>query len=183
MMRLRTLALTMALIPAAAAWAQDRAPAPLGVAASPSGQQPARATIYAEPVALMIAAYDADGDGKVTRAECLAGVEHGFNAIDTTHKGWLGYVEFADWAERWLGDRNALPSPFETDADGDNRITLAELQAKIMTSFDRFDRNHDGAVTRAELLTLAGSRTAGPRNGTTGDAPRRGRDRRGQPDQ
>ena len=128
----------------------------------------------------MIAAYDADGDGRVTRAECAAGVEHGFRLIDTTRKGWLGYIEFADWAERWLGDRNALPSPFETDADGDNHITLAELQSKILAIFDRFDRNHDGVLSRAELLTLAGTRSAGPRN-QPGDSDdrQRGRGRRG----
>jgi len=167
---MRFAAALLALIAAPVA-AQDRAP-PVA-AREPAPGQPPRSTIMAEPVALMIAAFDADGDGKVTRQECIAGVTHTFAVIDTGGKGSLGYIEFADWAERWLGDRNALPSPFETDADGDNRITLNELQAKIMTIFNRFDRDHDGVLVRAELLTLDGARNAG------GDDRRGGR--RGRP--
>jgi len=108
-------------------------------------------------VAMMIAACDTDGDGRTTAAELHACVERSFAAIDTGHKGSLGYIEFADWAERWLGDRNALPSPFEVDADGDNRITLAEIQVKMAQIFRRLDRDHDGVVTRAECLTIRAS--------------------------
>ncbi len=115
--------------------------------------QPA-ATMVVEPVATMIAAFDADGDARVTRAELEAGVRHSFESIDTGKSEKLGYLAFADWAERWLGDRNALPSPFETDSDSDDRITLAELQAKFAEVFTRLDRDHDGVVTRAECLTI-----------------------------
>lgn len=103
---------------------------------------------------MAIAAFDADGDGKVTRAELDAGVRRTFLATPGAASGSLGYIGFADWAERWLGDRNALPSPYETDADGDNRITLAELEAKFAEIFARLDRDRDGTLTRAELLTI-----------------------------
>lgn len=116
------------------------------------GQPPA--TMVVEPVAMTIAAFDKDGDARVTRAELEAGVRHSFDSIDTGRIGTLGYIGFADWAERWLGDRNALPSPFETDSNGDDRITLPELQAKFAEIFARLDRNNDGALTRAELLTI-----------------------------
>lgn len=172
-MRVATAALMIAL--AAPAVAQDQG-TQIGVR-DPAQGQPPQSTIMAEPVALLIAGFDADGDARVTREECLAGVEHSFKSIDTTGKGWLSYIEFADWAERWLGDRNALPSPFETDTDGDNHITLQELQAKIMVIFNRFDRKHDGILVRAELLTLDGAHRFGGG---------RGRGRRGQgtpPDQ
>ena len=127
--------------------------APPAAAVPPGPGQPP-ATMMVEPVAMMIAACDADHDGRTTAAELHACVERSFAAIDTGHKGSLGYIEFADWAERWLGDRNALPSPFEVDADGDNRITLDELQVKMAQIFRRLDRDHDGAVTRAECLTI-----------------------------
>jgi len=126
---------------------QAAAPVP-----KPAEQPPA--TMVVEPVAMAIAAFDADGDAAVTRAELAAGVRRSFESIDTQKAGKLGYIAFADWAERWLGDRNALPSPFETDADGDDRITLAELQAKFAEAFTRFDRDRDGIVTRAESLTI-----------------------------
>jgi Ca2+-binding EF-hand superfamily protein len=112
------------------------------------------ATLVVEPVAMAIAAFDADGDARVSRAELIEGVRRSFAAIDTAQAGAIGYIAFADWAERFLGDRNALPSPFETDADADNRITLAELQAKMAEVFARLDRDRDGTVTRAECLTI-----------------------------
>jgi hypothetical protein len=107
-----------------------------------------------EPVAMMIATFDADGDGEVLRSEMELGVRHSFEAIDTRRAGALGYIQFADWAEKWLGDRNALPSPFDVDTDGDNRITLVELQAHFAKLFSRFDANRDGAISRAEALTI-----------------------------
>ncbi|MBV8237414.1 MAG: EF-hand domain-containing protein [Sphingomonas sp.] len=137
-----------ALLLLQAAAATPAAPAvPLG-----PGQPPA--TMMVEPAAMMIAACDLDHDGRTTAAELHSCVERSFAAIDTDRKGSLGYIGFADWAERWLGDRNALPSPFEVDTDADNRITLTELQVKMAEIFRRLDRDHDGVVTRAECLTI-----------------------------
>lgn len=153
-----------------------------------SQQQPERAgaeraTIMVEPVGMMIAAFDADGDGRVSRAELAAGVERSFRAIDTAGTGRLGYIEFADWAERWLGDRNALPSPFTVDTNADNIVTLDELQAAVAHIYDRFDEKHDGMVTRAELLTIhdaPGPGGGGERRGGGGQGGgRRGRGGRG----
>ncbi|MEH3158779.1 MAG: EF-hand domain-containing protein [Sphingomonas taxi] len=127
------------------------------------GQPPA--TMVVEPVAMAIAAFDTDGDGRTSRAELEAGVARSFAAIDTARSGSLGYIAFADWAERWLGDRNALPSPFEVDTDGDNRITLAELQAAFARVFARLDADKDGSVTRKEVLTI---RTMAPRDPEAG---------------
>jgi len=147
---MRLLPLLPALLFAACpAFAQQAAPpAPQRAAAA------AQSTIIAEPVAMMIAAFDTDGDARVTRAEFDAGVAHSFDSIDTGHKGAIGYIAFAEWSERWLGDRNALPNPFEVDTDGDNRITLGELVARFDLFFARFDLNKDGVLTRSELLTL-----------------------------
>jgi hypothetical protein len=126
------------------------------------GQPPA--TFVVEPVGMAIAGFDADGDGRTSRAELDAGVRRSFAAIDSGKAGTIGYIAFADWAERWLGDRNALPSPFEVDSDGDNRITLAELQGTFARIFARLDVDKDGVVTRKELLTIRAmaGRTMGP---------------------
>lgn len=136
---------------------------PLPVRAEP--YQPATATLVVEPVAMMLAACDADDDVRVTRAEATACVARSFG---TPAGGGIGYIAFADWAERWLGDRNAVPSPFEIDRDGDNRITLAELQDRMAAIFARFDADRDGVLVRKELLTI---RTPPPR------LDRRGRNR------
>ena len=125
-------------------------------AAAPAPGQPQQppATMVVEPVAMAIAAWDADGDGRTSRAELAAGVRRSFAAVGGREAAPLGYLGFADWAERWLGDRNALPSPFEVDADGDNKITLAELETAMGRVFTRLDRNNDGQVSRTEALTI-----------------------------
>ncbi|BCA58999.1 EF-hand domain-containing protein [Sphingomonas sp. HMP6] len=123
------------------------------VALSPQQRQPA-ATIVAEPAAMFIAACDANGDGRTTRDELNACVARTFADVDGGHAGSIGYIGYADWALKWLGDRNALPSPFGVDRDGDNRITLPELEAQFASLLDRFDVDKDGATTRAELLTI-----------------------------
>ena len=106
-------------------------------------------------------------------------VAHSFDTIDTAKTGAIGYIAFADWAERWLGDRNALPSPFETDSSGDNKISLAEMQAQFDKTFTRLDRDKNGVLKRSELLTLDGNRGGGFGRGPG----RRGGDRREPPEQ
>lgn len=118
----------------------------------PNGQPPA--TIVAEPAALLIAACDADGDARTSRAELAACLARGFAAADTTHAGKISFIDYGDWALKWLGDRNALPSPFTIDADNDDLITLKELQDQFDRLFTRFDSNRDNYATRAELLTI-----------------------------
>ncbi|WP_374138366.1 MULTISPECIES: EF-hand domain-containing protein [unclassified Sphingomonas] len=160
----------MPLTPVAAQRAPDAAVQPR----VPPITQPPSATIMAEPVALFLGATDADGDARVTRAEAQAGVARSFATVETTTPGSIGYIGLSEWAERWLGDRNALPSAYETDTDADNRITLAELSAQIDRTFTRLDRNKDGVLVRSELLTLDSARGQFGRG-------LNGRERRGRP--
>ena len=166
----------IATLSSAPALAQTPPAAPARPA--PPITQPPTATIMAEPVALMIGACDVDADARVTRPELRACVARSFASVDPAKSGAIGYIVFSDWAERWLGDRNALPSPFETDTDGDNRITPAELQAQFDKTFTRLDRDRDDVLVRAELLTLDGNRGGGFRR----DDDRRDGGRREPPD-
>jgi Ca2+-binding EF-hand superfamily protein len=99
------------------------------------------------------------------------GVAKSFAAIDTTNSGKLGYIAFSDWAQKWLGDSNALPGAYETDSDSDNQITLVELQAKFDLIFTRLDKDKDGALTRAELLTIRAFPMGDGGRGKRGRAP------------
>lgn len=158
-----------AILLLAATSASAQPPAP-----SSDGRQSAnvqRATIVAEPVALAIAGFDADQDGVVIRAELNAGAARSFASVANGAKD-IGYIGYADWALKYLGDANALPSPFEVDGDRDNRITAAELTAALTSAFDRFDKNRDGCLTRAELVTVRAT-TFGTDRRTPQDKPPR----------
>lgn len=130
---------------------QAAAPVPPSI---PQGPAQPPATILVEPAAMFVAACDANGDARVTGAELESCVARSFATADGAASGRIGYIAYADWQQRWLGDRNALPSPFEVDTDGDNHIALAELQARFRGYFDRFDVDHDGVLSRAELVTI-----------------------------
>jgi hypothetical protein len=167
------LLLALAALVATPAFAQDRAqiPTPEGNNAAPIGvstrEQPAF-TVIVEPVAMMIATFDADSDGKVTRAEFDAGLKHAFDATDTRHQGWLGYIAYSDWQERWMGDRNTVPSPFEMDRDGDNKISFAEIAERFDLLFTRFDVDKNGVIERKELVTIRPQMGSGPGRGKKG---------------
>ena len=75
----------------------------------------------------MIAACDRDGDAKVERYELEECVTASLAAFDPNKTGKLRYIAFGDWALRYLGDRAALPSPYEVDRDNDGEVTLADL--------------------------------------------------------
>lgn len=175
MMRMRGVLMALALVALpVSALGQDGGTTPAkGKDRRPPEIGPAPPTLVVEPVAMMIAAFDANGDGKVTRDELARGVAHSFYAIDTAHTGTMGYIAFADWARLWLGDPNALPSPFEVDTDGDNRITIGELQAQFARTFARLDKDGDGVLTRAELLTIRANPGARPLDGRNGRKSRR----------
>ena len=136
------------------------------------------ATILVEPVAMLIATFDGepDGgtdeerDGLVERTEIDAGIARTFALSDPTKTGKLRYLAYSDWALRWLGDRAALPSPYEVDRDNDDSVSLTELLDHFSRMFARYDTNGDRKISRAELLTFR----AGPidAKGPTGGRPR-----------
>ena len=112
------------------------------------------ATLVVEPAAMFIVACDDDHDGRTSSRELEACVTESFATADQAKTGSIGFLAYGDWALRWLGDRTALPSPYEIDRDGDDRITLDELQLQFSRLFSRYDKNGDRAVSRAEALTI-----------------------------
>lgn len=123
----------------------------------PNAQVPA--TLVVEPAAMLIVACDTDADGRTTRAEldrCLA---------KTFAAAPIGYLDYAAWQQKWLGDQGALPSPLEVDRDGNNRVSLDEVQAHFSKLFSRLDKDADSGVTRAEALTIRAYPTGDPDRG------------------
>lgn len=139
-----------ALAISASVFAQQTPPAP--PAAPPLKPQPF-ATIVTEPAAMLIAACDTNFDAIVTRDELHSCLKRSFDGV-AEGKPDIGYIDYGQWALRWLGDQNALPSPYTVDMDNNDRITLAELTAQFDILFDRYDIDKNGSLTRAELLTI-----------------------------
>lgn len=111
-------------------------------------------SIMAEPVAMMIAAFDRDGDARVTRAEFDEGVRTSFADGDASRQS-MSMIDLSHWAVRWLGNQGAVPGQFDFDRDADNAISRAEYAAQFDRSFARFDINRDQVLERSELITMA----------------------------
>lgn len=138
---------------------QPAPPAQAPPAAIRPGEAPQRVSAVpisevAEPLGLAIAGFDANHDAKTTSAEYEEALLRTFAAADRDGGGTLGYLEYSGWAETWLGSQSALPGPFAIDVDGDNRLSREEFLAEFRRNFARLDKGKDGAVSRAELLTV-----------------------------
>src|SRR4051794_30472908 len=81
--------LAIGLSPPAGAQNDNRVPVPLGSKKGGPVSIAAPPILVVEPVAMMLAAFDTDGDGRVTRDEMRKGVAKSFDAIDTGHTGKL----------------------------------------------------------------------------------------------
>ena len=112
------------------------------------------ATLVVEPAAMFVAACDENRDARTTRGELETCVRQAFSSVDRGKAGSIGFLAYSDWALTWLGDRTALPSPYEIDRDSDDRVTLDELQLQFSRLFTRYDKDGDRAVSRAEALTI-----------------------------
>ena len=79
----------------------------------------------------LLASFDADEDGRVTRAELEAGIEAAFKAADTKEDGWLTAFEQQDWANSLPTRDDSLTNPVRFDPNLDRRVTFAEFSSVI----------------------------------------------------
>ncbi len=98
----------------------------------------------------LLAALDADQDGRLTLAELEADRERQFARFDQDRDGRLTAAEYeALWLD---AARERLARQFRADdRDHDGNITLAELKQRSMDLVRRRDVDKDGALTAEEL--------------------------------
>ena len=96
-----------------------------------------------------VTVYDADKDGKVSKAEFLA-KKPGFDRFDTDKNGAVTEAEFdasnaakknpklKGWMARW-------------DANKDKTVSSDEWNAGKTKGFDKADKNHDGVIEEGEF--------------------------------
>jgi len=132
--------------------------------------RPSPPTIVAAPLGMAIAAFDRDGDLKVSRGEYEWGVAKSFAGADRNGDDTLSLIEFGAWAEATLGNAGALPGRFDFDSDGDDKISRAEFRSLFAARFAMLDANKDGALVRSELVSFVDT-----------PLPRGGRNERAKP--
>ena len=150
--------------------AQPQAPVQIRPGERPQGVSEVPISETAEPLGLAVAGFDEDHDGRTSRAELNAALLRSFAPADRDRDGALGYIEYSGWATTWLGSATALPGPYAIDLDGNDRISAEELVAEFGRHFLRLDRDGDGHVSRAELLTVRNPRLPPIERGRRGGA-------------
>jgi hypothetical protein len=128
--------------------------------------------------ALLFVSFDADNDGRTSAADLDAGVLREWARADRNQDGVLTPLEFSDWARSALGGPQLPPYRLNFDRNVDNSITRAEFADELRARFDEYDANHDGAVTRAEMLRPGPqARPQMTRDGPRGEGGRSGEHR------
>lgn len=107
------------------------------------------------------AAVDADGDGKLTRAEMMAHAKARFDAADTDGNGKLSAGEIKAQAaarseemREMRSERMASRMIERMDADDDGEISFDEMpgqQSRAGMMFGQLDNDGDGAISSEEF--------------------------------
>ena len=99
---------------------------------------------------MMIANYDSNGDGTVTRRELEAGLRQYFRQADTNHDGRLDPEEVAAANQRRISQDGSTAMPL-IDWNQDGYVDFDEFAAGVRSQFEQLDLNGDGEVTLDEF--------------------------------
>jgi Ca2+-binding EF-hand superfamily protein len=104
------------------------------------------------------AQFDANKDGKVTRAEFDTAANAQFNKFEKS--GAITHDGFYEMAAGKIQDRQTRRFA-RLDTNHDGKLTLAEFEAPEQKMFARLDANHDGFITKDEVMAARHHRFGG----------------------
>lgn len=98
---------------------------------------------------------DADGDGRISRAEHAAGAKKMFEQCDANRDGVVTAAEMdaamaAKGEKPAKDDKSSVEKIRVIDKDGDGKLTAAEHDAGTEAMFDKMDTDKDGFISKAE---------------------------------
>jgi len=128
--------------------------------------------VSAHPVGLYLVGHDADGDGLVSRAELDEGIMKDWAQFDRNPSA----TQFQTWSLRALGSTSAMPTFLSFDTNLNGSVTRSEFETRLVSEFNRLDRNGDGRLARSELVFNIESRRRDD-SGSRGQGNRGGEDR------
>ncbi len=106
--------------------------------------------------------YDTDGDGKATLDEIVADQGRMFGAMDVDGDKFLSVAEVKRRG-RMLQTRRTTTLFDLLDANGDGKLTQAEISAPTQRWFKRYDANGNGVMEASELPARGRGRGRGGR--------------------
>ncbi|MCG8441383.1 MAG: hypothetical protein MI723_06195, partial [Caulobacterales bacterium] len=104
------------------------------------------------PAGLLFATFDRDGDYAISRTEISEGLARTYPDIDANGDGRSTLLEYADWAKRALGARDARPGRVAVDPDLDGVVTPAEFFQAFEGQATSYGLTEETPLPLAELL-------------------------------
>ena len=124
-------------------------------------------------IALLFAGMDFNHDHVIDETVLTDGMTREWQAIGTKT---VSAPSLAEWSAHALGDADALPNHITFDRNLDGQATEVELRVRLTSKFSQLDANHDQALTRAEMLRHAPTRSRPRSTSVDGQRPSGGGD-------
>ena len=99
----------------------------------------------------LLASFDTDEDGIVSRADLAAGIEAAFADADTNEDGELTALEQQAWARSLPTRDNSLANPVRFDPNLDRRVSFEEFSAVITDLWNDYRAEGDDVLKVAAL--------------------------------
>lgn len=132
------------------------------------------------PFALVLTSMDLNADTYITEDEFTTGILTQWSLMDADQNDRATPVAFDAWAESAMGTADALPGRLNFDTDLNGAVTRDEFIAGMRREFRTLDKNEDGRIVRAELVSrlpdmqtrqAGGGQPQGRGPGGSGDRP------------